>query len=135
MSSERVVAATWLSRRGRAVLGVRPRGSPVFFLPGGLPEPGESLAQAAAREVGEEVGIHVVADDLTEVMRVEAPAYGRPGATVELVCFTGPGSGEPVADGQEVVEVAWLEPSAWQLFAPAVHQALRMLGPAPLADV
>jgi 8-oxo-dGTP pyrophosphatase MutT (NUDIX family) len=76
MCAERVVAATWLSWRGSAVLGVRPRGATVFFLPGGLPEPGETLAEAAAREAGEETGVLVAANDLIEVVRIEAPPRG-----------------------------------------------------------
>lgn len=129
MSHEpRVVAATWLCRRDGAVLAVRPRGADVFFLPGGVPEAGETLPQAAAREVREEVGMHVEAQRLTEAVRVESEAHGRPGWVVELVCFTGPGAGEPVPDGQEVVEVAWLAPPDWHRFAPAVLSALRTLG-------
>ena len=68
MTSGRVVvAATWLHRRADgAVLGVRPHGSEDFFLPGGVPEEGESYAAAAAREVFEEIGIQVDAAALRE---------------------------------------------------------------------
>ena len=59
-----VIAAVWLHRQGGQVLGVRPHGSDVFFLPGGMPEPGESYAQAAAREVREETGMTVDAASL-----------------------------------------------------------------------
>ncbi|HEU4674629.1 MAG TPA: NUDIX domain-containing protein [Motilibacteraceae bacterium] len=129
----RVVAATWLCRRGDAILAVRPHGAHVFFLPGGVPEPGETLAQAAAREVAEEVGMRVEADQLTEAVRVETEAHGRPGWTVELVCFTGPGAGEPVADGREIVEIAWLPPQEGHRFAPAVRLALQALDPSAAA--
>ena len=126
MTSGRVVvAATWLRRReDGAVLGVRPHGSEVFFLPGGVPEEGETFAEAAAREAGEETGIRVPAAGLREVARVTAPAHGRPGWTVLLVCFEGPGDGEPVADGVEIAEVAWIGPQDWSSFAPAVRTAL-----------
>ncbi len=133
MAAERVIAATWLCWRGDAVLAVRPRGSGVFFLPGGVPEQGETLAQATAREVREEVGVLVADSDLTEVVRVEAEAYGRPGVMVELVCFSGPGEGDPVPDGQEIVELVWLEPVDWQQFAPAVRLALREVAGAAAA--
>jgi 8-oxo-dGTP diphosphatase len=119
-----VVAAVWLHRRGDQVLGVRPHGSDVFFLPGGMPEHGESDAQAAAREVREETGMSVDAASLRETVRVEDDAYGRPGVRVRLVCFEGPGSGTPVAGDDEIAEVAWLPPCQWHRFAPAVRKAL-----------
>ena len=126
MSAEPVVvAATWVCRRADgAVLGVRPHGSDVFFLPGGMPEDGETLAGAAAREVFEETGIRVDAGDLREVARVRAPAHGRPGTTALLVCFEGPGDREPVADGLEIAEISWIGPEDLSMFAPAVRMAL-----------
>ena len=119
-----VVAAVWLHRRGDQVLGVRPHGSDVFFLPGGMPEPGETDAQAAAREVREETGMTLEAASLRETVRVEDDAYGRPGVRVRLVCFEGPGTGTPIAGDDEIAEVAWLPPDQWHRFAPAVRKAL-----------
>jgi 8-oxo-dGTP diphosphatase len=120
-----VVAATWVCRRpDGAVLAVRPHGAEAFFLPGGVPEEGETYAEAAAQEVFEETGIVVDADALREVVRVTGPAYGRPGWTVLLVCFEGPGVGEPVAGPDEIAEVAWVGPVDWSRFAPAVRTAL-----------
>jgi 8-oxo-dGTP pyrophosphatase MutT (NUDIX family) len=52
-----VVAAAWVCVRDRRLLVVRSAGSDAFYVPGGKPEPGESWAEAAAREVGEETGI------------------------------------------------------------------------------
>jgi 8-oxo-dGTP diphosphatase len=127
-----VVAAVWLHFRGDQVLGVRPHGSDVFFLPGGMPEPGESYAQAAAREVREETGMTVEAASLRETVRIEDLAYGRPGVQVLLVCFEGPGAGVPVAGEDEIAELAWLPPSQWHRFAPAVRKALKArLGRSP----
>lgn len=119
-----VVAAVWLHFRGERVLGVRPHGSEVFFLPGGMPEPGESYAQAAAREVLEETGMTVDAASLRETVRIEDRAYGRPGVQVRLVCFEGPGAGIPAAGEDEIAELAWLPPSQWHRFASAVRKAL-----------
>lgn len=122
--SSMIVAATWLAWRGQSVLGVRPRGVDSYFLPGGVPEPGETLAEAAAREVREEVRMIVEPTNLVEVVRVDDVAFGRPDHRVLLVCFEGPGTGEPVADRDEIVEVAWLGRDDWIKFAPAVQKAL-----------
>jgi 8-oxo-dGTP diphosphatase len=119
-----VTAAVWLYQRGDQVLGVRPHGTDVFFLPGGMPERGESYAQAAAREAGEETGMSVDPANLRETVRIEDDAYGRPGVRVRLVCFEGPGAGTPVAGDDEIAEVAWLPPTRWNQFAPAVRKAL-----------
>ena len=119
-----VVAAVWLYWRGDQVLAVRPHGSDAYFLPGGMPEPGESYAQAAAREVREETGMTVDPARLRETGRIEDDAYGRPGCRVRLVCFEGPGTGTPVAGDDEIAEIAWLAPGEWHRFAPAVRKAL-----------
>jgi ADP-ribose pyrophosphatase YjhB (NUDIX family) len=52
----------------------QPHAVDVYFLPGGVPEPGESYARAAAREVMEEVGMIIDPADLREVVRVEDDA-------------------------------------------------------------
>jgi 8-oxo-dGTP diphosphatase len=119
-----VTAAVWLHRQDDQVLGVRPHGSDAFYLPGGMPEPGESYAQAAAREVAEETGITVDPAHLRETIRVEDDAHRRPGVRVRLICFEGPGAGTPVAGEDEIAEIAWLPPSRWHQFAPPVRKAL-----------
>lgn len=119
-----VTAAVWVHRQGDQVLAVRPHGSEVFFLPGGMPEPGESYAEAAAREVREETGMTVDPADLREIRRIEDDAYGRPGFRVRLVCFEGPGTGAAVPGEDEIAEIVWLAPSQWHRFAPAVRKAL-----------
>jgi 8-oxo-dGTP pyrophosphatase MutT (NUDIX family) len=57
MARPRVVATTWLHRDGDHILAVLSHRSPLWFLPGGKSEPGESLVQATAREVLEEIGV------------------------------------------------------------------------------
>jgi 8-oxo-dGTP diphosphatase len=94
-----------------------------------MPEPGESYAQAAAREVREETGMTVDTATLCETARIEDDAYGRPGVRVRLVCFEGPGSGTPVAGDDEIAELAWLPPGQWHQFTPAVRKALMALSP------
>jgi ADP-ribose pyrophosphatase YjhB (NUDIX family) len=126
---ERMVAATWLTFRGDAVLAVRPHYTDAYFLPGGLPESGESYAEAAAREVAEEVGLRLDPGSLREVIRVEDQAHGRaPGDVVLLICFDGTADGTLRA-GAEIAEVAWLPRSQWDRFASAVQKALARLCP------
>lgn len=96
-----------------------------------MPEPGESYAQAAAREVREETGMTVAAACLREIIRIEDDAYGRPGTRVRLVCFAGPGTGTPVAGPDEIAELAWLAPDQWHRFAAPVRKALGALRPGP----
>ncbi|WP_412734363.1 NUDIX hydrolase [Krasilnikovia sp. MM14-A1259] len=101
-----MTAATWVCIRHRRLLVVRPHGQDVYFLPGGVPEPGETLEEATVREVAEEVGIDLHTDDLTLLTEIVTAAYGRPDTDVRLVCFTGPSDAAPVAIG-EIAEVAW----------------------------
>ncbi|WP_412740966.1 NUDIX hydrolase [Krasilnikovia sp. MM14-A1259] len=92
--------------RHRRLLVVRPHGQDAYFLPGGVPEPGETLEEATVREVAEEVGIDLRPDELTLLTEIVTAAYGRPDTDVRLVCFTGPSDAPPVAIG-EIAEVAW----------------------------
>jgi 8-oxo-dGTP diphosphatase len=52
----RVVAAA-VVERGRLLVVSKKAAPDVFYLPGGKPEPGESMRQALARELDEELGV------------------------------------------------------------------------------
>ena len=69
--------------RGRLLLlnGFDPADSapPYWFTVGGGARPGESLAQAAARELGEETGIIASADDLGEPIWHDVAEFGFDG--------------------------------------------------------
>lgn len=103
----KVIVSAWTSFVGGKMLVVRPHGVPVWFLPGGLIEPGESLIEAAAREASEEVGVMIHPSDLRPWTVVTAPAHGRPGTTAVIVVHLGPhvGSIRPLG---EIAEVAWI---------------------------
>ena len=131
-----VVAAAWVCVRDRQVLVVRAYGSDAFYLPGGKPEPGESHAEAAAREVHEEVGIPVDPAALRLFTTIEAPAHNRPpGTRVRLICFIGPatGAGDPVA-ANEIAELAWFSSAEAHRCAPAIQRLLAELVTAGLID-
>jgi 8-oxo-dGTP diphosphatase len=134
-----VIAAAWVCVRDRRVLVVRATGSDAFYLPGGKPEPGETYAEAAAREVVEEVGLVVDPADLTPFTEIVAPAHNRPpGTVVRLFCFAGGKSGgksdgEP-APANEIAELAWFTSAQAGRTAPAIRLLIAELVAAGLID-
>jgi 8-oxo-dGTP diphosphatase len=117
-----IIATAWVCVRDRRVLVVRPHYTDAFYLPGGKPETGETYAEAAAREVHEEVGIVLDPADLTLFTEIVAPAHNRPpGTTVRLICYTGGvPDAEPVA-AAEIGEVAWFTRADRPRCAPAIQ--------------
>lgn len=108
----RVSAVVLRDREGR-VLNVRKRGTHAFMLPGGKPEPGESAAACAAREVAEELAIALDPASLTLLGVFRTAAANEPGFALEATVFAhdfvaAALSAAPLA---EIEEVAWLDPA------------------------
>jgi 8-oxo-dGTP diphosphatase len=123
-----VIASAWVVVRERRELVVRAYDSDAFYLPGGKPEPGESYAQAAAREVLEEVGLIVDSAALTSFADFVAPAHNRPpGTLVRLVCFEGGDPGGDPKPENEIAELAWFAQKDAQRTAPAIRLVLAQL--------
>ncbi len=122
------------------VLLIRRAGEPFrgsWALPGGFVDEGETLAQAAARELAEETGLRVPASGL-----VQAGAFGDPGrdprgwtVSVAFAARAGAEEDDPVA-GDDAAEAAW-QPLAPVLAGriPVAFDHLRMIesGAAALA--
>jgi 8-oxo-dGTP diphosphatase len=107
-----LAASVAVFRDGRVLIARRARAPMlgVYSLPGGVVEIGESLREAAARELAEEVGVE--ADILAFVDHVEP--IRREGARVRehyvIAAFVARWrSGEPSV-GAEADAIAWVEP-------------------------
>jgi 8-oxo-dGTP diphosphatase len=128
-----IIATAWVCVRDRRVLVVRPHYTDAFYLPGGKPEPGETHAEAAAREVLEEVGLVLNPADLTLYTEIVAPAHNRPpGTTVRLLCFTGGDAGADPSAAAEIGEIAWFTPADTTRCAPAIQLLIATLAKADL---
>jgi 8-oxo-dGTP pyrophosphatase MutT (NUDIX family) len=123
-----IIATAWVCVRDRRVLVVRPHYTDAFYLPGGKPEPGETYAEAAAREVREEVGLLLNPADLAPYTEIVAPAHNRPaGTTVRLICFTGGDDEARPSAAAEIGEIAWFTPADSARCAPAIQQLIAHL--------
>lgn len=104
----RVGVSTLVRDRAGRVLLVR-RGKPPFLgtwsLPGGHVEPGERLADAAAREVHEETGLAISGRSRIDVAEIIAGEYHY-----VLIVFGAAGEGEPRA-GSDAADARWFEPT------------------------
>jgi 8-oxo-dGTP diphosphatase len=120
--------------RDRRVLMVTARGRDVWFMPGGKIDPGETEADAAAREAEEEVGVRVDADALEPLFTVLIQAHGEPrGRLVRMSVFGAESTAEPVP-GNEVSAVHWATSADESRCPPAGVEVLRRLHAAALID-
>lgn len=123
-----VSAAVITDDDGRLLL-VRKAGTTAFMQPGGKPEPGETPAETLARELAEEVGLHVEPDALEPLGSFTATAANEPGfAVVADVFRVDIGDQQPIPDA-EIAELRWvtaatasdleIAPLAREYFLPA----------------
>ena len=92
------------------VLTVRKRGTEKFMFPGGKPELGESALDTAIREVKEEIGIGLDANQLTQIGVYEAPAAHEAKHTVVATVFTYDGDTIEPQMAAEIAELSWVSP-------------------------
>jgi len=88
------------------------RGGPPFegqwALPGGFVEIDEDLATAAARELHEETGVSVRAEDLEQLASYGAPGRDPRGRTVSIAWLTVLDDAPEPRGGSDAAHAAWL---------------------------
>ncbi|WP_309081222.1 NUDIX domain-containing protein [Zhihengliuella sp.] len=113
-----VSAVSLLDDQGRVLL-VRKRGTARFMQPGGKPEPGEAPAEAAVREVREELGLSFRTDDLVAHGLWVGAAANEPGTELRAHLFearladagaAGPIAAAEVTAQAEIAELLWVRP-------------------------
>lgn len=108
-----LAASIAVFREGRVLIATRtkPPGAGVWSLPGGLVEVGETLEEAALRELMEEVGVQArIVDFNRHVQRVDRDEKGRVRHHFVVASFVGAwAAGEPQT-GPEAGEVRWVNP-------------------------
>ncbi|MEU5018081.1 GNAT family N-acetyltransferase [Streptomyces angustmyceticus] len=118
----------WLHVRDGRLLSVRTRGNDTFYLPGGKYEPGETAREALSRELGEELGLVVPAEELSEAFVIHDVAHGKNGRRLHMTCFTGGPQDIVPAPGREIAEFAWFDRrEARERCAPAHSQVVNRL--------
>ena len=112
---------------GRILLGLR-RDNGEWAMPGGGAEEGGSFASTALAELHEEVGLEADAGDLIAFACVSEPAdHLIPYPNGDLTHYFGiwfalrRWRGEPVADGDELVELGWFHRD--RLPEPLMHSS------------
>ncbi|WP_175985745.1 NUDIX hydrolase [Microbacterium tenebrionis] len=94
------------------ILVVRKHGTTAFMQPGGKPEPGENPAQTLARELHEELGLHVAETAMRPLGRFVSAAANEPGHRVIADAFSLTIDADAVSVQAELAELRWITPDA-----------------------
>ncbi|MEM4316172.1 MAG: NUDIX domain-containing protein [Nitrososphaerota archaeon] len=109
---ELTVGALIVARDGQILLVRSPKWFGRYSIPGGHVEAGESIMEAAAREVFEEVGLRVRPAQLIMIQEVISPRgfyeLGRHFIFFDVLCMAY--SKNVRIDGEEVTDHLWVKP-------------------------
>jgi 8-oxo-dGTP diphosphatase len=119
--AEPVVALAVVAGPAGVLAGRRRDGVPAWVFPGGKLEPGESPAQAAARECREETGLHVRVEQ--QISRRTHPATGR--KVVYLACTLTTAAAVRGPRCAELAELRWLDPAQLHQLMPDLDYGVR----------
>ncbi|MFC4101288.1 NUDIX hydrolase [Paenibacillus xanthanilyticus] len=98
----------WVKLSEGKLLGAKSFGRELYYIPGGKREPGESDAEALAREIEEELNVRIHPQTIRAYGTFEAQADGKPeGVQVRLTCYTADAEGEP-KPASEIEDIVWL---------------------------
>ncbi|MEO3944902.1 NUDIX domain-containing protein [Gorillibacterium sp. CAU 1737] len=98
----------WILRKEDKILCARSNGKDLFYLPGGKREPGETDEETLAREILEEISVHILPETIIPMGAFEAEAHGKAhGTPVRMTCYEADYTGELKPDA-EIAELAWL---------------------------
>ena len=115
-----LIALTAVRRDGRFLL-IQEAASGLWYLPAGRVEPGESFAQAAAREVREEAGIEV-----DRLRYFGSQSWPFPNSL--MIAFRAEWSaGEIRVDPAELADAQWFEPEALPQLPPRMSIARALI--------
>lgn len=105
----RIAAALLIGADGQTLL-VRKRGTQAFMQPGGKIDAGEQPAEALARELHEELNLHIDPSAAIYLGHFSAPAANEPGFTVQAELFQ-VHIDVQVTPAAEIEEVRWIDPA------------------------
>ena len=103
----RIAAALLIGADGRTLL-VRKRGTQAFMQPGGKIDAGESPAQALARELHEELGLVVAAQQAQFLGEFSAVAANEPGFEVNCQLYR-LDVAQDLVPAAEIEEIVWID--------------------------
>jgi 8-oxo-dGTP pyrophosphatase MutT (NUDIX family) len=126
-NSIRPAVSAFVQDEAGRLLMIRRSDNDLYAIPGGGQEPGETLTQAAIREVWEETGISIVVTGLIGL-------YSNPHHVIAYddgeirqqfsVCFRGRPTGGELRTSDESTEVHWVRPS--DLDELNIHPSIRL---------